>query len=88
MRGDLPEPALRLLCELPVRTHERYEPENRVDWRKYHKRAIEKRGSSNQCRPLRYNGQTYKSITDAKRSLRISPQTLYRLIDAGEAVYL
>lgn len=88
MRGDLPEAAVRLLCDLPVRTHERYMPEQRSYEREYRRRTPEQRGDATRCRPLTYKGRSFKSITEAKKKLHVSPKTLYRLLDTGEATYL
>lgn len=88
MTGDIPAAALRLLSSLPVRTHERYSPETRARLRAYHKRTPDQRGDGTQARPLRYKGRTFKSITEAKTQLHMSPKTLYALLDSGLAVYL
>ena len=89
MRDDIPSAAFRLLTALPVRTHEREEPRHKEgpQHRGYVKRAP-KSGPAGICRPVRVGRRVFKSITEAKVKLRVSPQTLYAMLDDGRAEYV
>jgi len=89
LKGDLPEPAFRLLTALPVTTHERDEPRHKEgpQHRGYVKRAPGS-GPASICRPVRVGRRVFKSITEAKVKLRVSPQTLYAMLDDGRARYV
>ena len=91
VRGDIPEVALRLARDFPVTTHRRPTPEELrgkdtgVDYRH---RGLRRRGPAGTPRPVRVAGHTYPSITAAKTALRVSPVTLYEMLDRGEARYV
>lgn len=82
--------AFRLSCDLANKTltHERGRehrdgPQNRG----YIVREPEQRGSFGTSRPVRVGKRLFKSVTDAKQKLRVSPKTLYAMLDDGRAKY-
>lgn len=90
------EAHLRLLAQLPVRTHESrpyQEPVVRKTAQPRNKRGSwytprgSKKNKPGVARAVRVNGKIYASITQAKYSLRVSPATLYNMIDTGKAEY-
>ena len=79
MRGDIPEPAFRLLHSLPVRTHIRAEPKPKRQWI-----APVAQGMS-EAQAIKFRGVTYPSMKDAKKRLRVSFMTLQKWIADGSA---
>ena len=86
MRGDLPEPAFRLLHSLPVRTHTREEPESKSEAAK-RRRAYSGSGGSN-ARAVMVRGQEFDSVSQARKKFKIGKKTIERMIALGEARYL
>lgn len=89
MRPDLAA-ALRLMSALPVRTHERRAVvySGNSEARTYLKRIGPQRTRGGISRPVRVGRRTFPSITQAKTALRISPVTLYEMLDDGRAQYV
>ena len=73
MKDDIPTPALRLLCALPVRTHER--------------RYVAHVQGSKAPPPIIINHRRYDSIMDAARKLELSRGHVRRLLRDGKAQY-
>ena len=77
MRGDLPACAVRLMAELPSRTHERQFGE--------HTRRASAHNREPRCVVI--DGAHYRSLTDAARQLRKCRETIRKMIANGEASY-
>lgn len=98
MRDDMPEAALRLLTQLPVRVHERRpvrQPLGRPPDRKAprgrtarQKRSMGVGRGSGQEQRVIINGRQYPSITGAQKALRIGHTRWMRMLDAGEITVL
>lgn len=92
MTGDIPPAALRLLSQLPVRTHERrLAPTEtrggdttglgRAMPKRAHKRTVSGTGRGGQNRrSVVVRGKHYASIREAVRKLGISNSTIYTMI--------
>ena len=81
MTGDIPEAALRLLTQLPVRTHEQVEKtKKRYTWSP---RAFEAKGKR-----ILHRGKYYRSHVEAMAKMRVGKIRLMRMIDSGLAVYV
>ena len=74
MRGDIPAAALRLVCELPVRTHERT--------------FIRHVQGSKAPPPVVVEGAEYPSVAAAARELRKSRGFVRGLLRKGKARYV
>ena len=90
MRGDMPQPALRLMSSCVVRTHERRIPErvnlgNPLPVKKAHSLIF---GKGGKARKVMIGGVTYPSATDAARTLRRSTAKIYEWLRSGEAEYV
>ena len=73
MKGDLPTPALRLLCALPVRTHERA--------------YVTHVQGSKAPPPIIVNHTRYASVMDAARKLGVHRNAVRGMLRSGEAYY-
>ncbi len=72
MRGDMPEPALRLLCTSQVHTHEQLI-------------YVHPQGSKNAA-PITVDGVVYDSIVATKKALHVSSDTIRKWLAEGRAV--
>jgi hypothetical protein len=74
MRTDIPPAAFRLLCVLPVRTHERPE----------YSRKEEAANHANNVRAVVVDGTQYESLTEAARQLGVSRGVIRLRIERSE----
>lgn len=86
MKGDVPAPALRLLAQLPVRTHTAPDPVTR----QYGRPGKGTRANTDQfgSKAVLFRGVVYASVTDALKELRVGYRTLANWIDRGQAEYV
>ena len=85
MRGDLPAVALKLMQQLPVRTHSAPEPELMPG---QHRSMYRDGSGGSNRRGLKIAGREYKSISAAMRDLKIAQRKIYRMIEDGTAVQI
>jgi len=83
MKGDMPEPAFRLLMQLPVRTHERREV---VKKRYVYPKPVGSGGQNR--RQIKVEGVLFESVKDAWRKFRVSFDTIKRWVSEGSAEYV
>ncbi len=78
MRDDIPSVCLRLMEQLPVRTHERPPPFT----------PSQARGNRYGRRPVVVRGVEYETIREARNKLGIGYEQFYAMIASGEAKYV
>ena len=92
MRGDIPEPALRLLAECNVRTHTREQaPEGssgdrtgmtKPKLRTKPAKVVNGRGRGGlNKKPVTIHGKTYASMLDARKALKIGYASILRQME-------
>ena len=96
MKGDLPLPALRLMQQLPVRTHEQREVKTSKQLAYYYaakdrarkamKPGVGRGMNQPQARAVIINGRHYESMKEACTQLHIGHTTFYAMIQDGRAV--
>lgn len=82
MRGDLPTVAFRLMQQLPVHTHTAPEP---VEIPGRGRSAFRDGSGGTNRKAIKIAGREYKSISAAKRDLRIATRTIYFMLEDGRA---
>ena len=75
MKGDLPDAALRLCSQLPVRTHTQLTEQ------------YQRRLSSNNVRAVIVDGVLYESLTEASRQIGRCREAIRKRIYKGTARY-
>ena len=89
MKGDLPQAALRLLTQLPVRTHTAPPPPPPYITLAQRRKAMPNPGGKFRvAKPVRARGKEFPSIYAATRGLHVSLQTIYKWLETGKAEYL
>lgn len=83
MKGDLPPAAMRLSAALTVRTHEAREPGRGA--LQSRGPALDALGRMTSRKAIRINSVEYASMSDARKALGCSFQTLHRMVAAGTA---
>ena len=91
MRDDIPPAALKLMQQLPVRTHERKPP---PPAQKAHEGGARQRGEAIRYgrgglpQPIRIGRSTYASAKEAARIRKKPLRTIYKWIAMGYAEYV
>ncbi len=85
MKGDIPMAAYRLLASLPTTTHLADEPVSRTT---AYIRARREALSYRLPKPISIGGRKFVSISQARKTLQISSETIDKMIDRGEAEYV